>query len=109
MCEAIEERRTRTTGGAATFLVKVEASRGEPANEKADIQVDKAISSKIVFMKWHDRTNRAVFTWQEPCQKGGMVSYEGQKSMWNSEARKIIRRGSAEEELRKHQDRVTGV
>jgi len=40
--EAIEELRKRTTAGAATFLVKVNAHRGEPA-EEADMQVDKAI------------------------------------------------------------------
>ena len=34
----------RTTAGAATFLVKVKAHRGEPANEEADIQADKAVS-----------------------------------------------------------------
>jgi len=71
LLEAIEELRKRTTAGAATFLVKVKAHRGEPANEEADIQADKAISGE----EWHDRTNRAVFTWQEPRRKGGTVSY----------------------------------
>ena len=57
------------------FLVKVKAHRGEPANEEADIQADKAISGKLdVPTEWHDRTNRAVFTWQEPRQKGGTAS-----------------------------------
>ena len=32
--EAIEELRKRTTAGAAMFLVKVKAHRGEPANEE---------------------------------------------------------------------------
>ena len=36
------------------------------------------------------------------------MSYEDRKSTWNSGVRKAIRRGSAEEEVRKHQDRVTG-
>jgi len=36
------------------------------------------------------------------------VSYEDQKSTWNSGVRKAIRRGSAEEEVRKHLDRLTG-
>jgi len=36
------------------------------------------------------------------------VSYEDQKSTWSSGVRKAIRRGSAEEEVRKHRDRVTG-
>jgi len=44
----------------------MKAHRGEPANEKADIQADKAISGKVVPTERHDRTNRAVFTWQEP-------------------------------------------
>jgi len=57
----------------------VKAHRGKPASEEANIQADKAISSKDVPTKWHDRTNRAVFTWQEPRRKGGTVSYEDQK------------------------------
>ena len=72
LLEAIEELRKRTTAGAAMLMVKVKAHRGEPANEEADIQADKAISPT----EWHDRTNRAVSTWQEPRWKGGTVSYE---------------------------------
>jgi len=47
---AIEELRLgkTTTAGATTFLVKVKAQRGQPANEEADIQADKAISGKDV-------------------------------------------------------------
>jgi len=60
LLEAIEELRKTTTAGAATFLVKVKKRRGEPANEEADIQADKAISGKDVPTKWHDRTNRTV-------------------------------------------------
>jgi len=53
-----------------TLLVKVKAHRGEPANEKADIQAeDNCILSNDVPMEWHDRTNRAVFT---PDKEGGM-------------------------------------
>jgi len=58
------------------FEFKVKAHRGKPANEKADIQADKAISSKDVPMEWHDSTNRAVFTWQEPRWQGDTVSCE---------------------------------
>jgi len=107
LLEAIKELRKRTTAGPATFLVKVKAHQGEPANEEADIQADKAISGKDVPTEWHDRTNAAVFTWSESRRKGGTVSYEDRKSTWNSGVRKAIRRGSAEEE-RKHRDRLTG-
>ena len=45
LAAAIEILRKRITAGTATFLVKVKAAhRGEPANEGADILVDKAIS-----------------------------------------------------------------
>jgi len=108
LLEAIEELRKRTTAGAATFLVKVKAHRGEPANGEADIQADKAISGKNVPTEWNDRTNRAVFTWQEPRRKGGTASYEDPNSTWNSGMRKAIRRESAEEEVHKHRDGVTG-
>jgi len=107
LLEAIEKLRNRTIAGAATFLVKVKAHREEPANEETDIQADKSISGKDVPTEWHDRKNRAVFKWQEPRRKGGTVSYEDRKSTWNSGVRKAIRRGSAEEEVRKHRDRVT--
>ena len=69
LLEAIKELQNRTTAGAATFLVKVKAHRGEPANKEADIQADKTILGKDVPTEWHDRTNRTVFTWQEPRQK----------------------------------------
>jgi len=105
---AVKELQKGTTTGAATFLVKVKAHRGEPANEEANIQADKPMSGKDVPAEWHDKTNQAVFTWQEPRRKGGTVSYEDRKSMWNSEVRKGIRRGSAEEEVCKHRDCVTG-
>jgi len=36
------------------------------------------------------------------------VSYEDRKSTWNSRVQKAIRRGSAEQEVHKHRDRVTG-
>ena len=36
------------------------------------------------------------------------MSYEDRKSTWNSGVRKAIRRGSAEEEVHKHRDRLTG-
>jgi len=108
LLEAIKKLRKRTTAGAVTFLVKVKAHRGEYANEDADIQADKAISGQDFPTEWRDRTSQAVFTYQETCRKGGTVSYEDRKSMWNSRVRKAIRRESAEEEVRKHRDHVTG-
>ena len=53
---AIKELQERTIAGTATFLVKVKVHRGEPANEEADVQADKAISSQDVPTEWRDRT-----------------------------------------------------
>ena len=55
LLEAIEELRKRTTAGAAKFLVKVKAHRGE--NEEADIKADKAFSGKDFPTEWYDRKN----------------------------------------------------
>jgi len=49
-----------------------------------------------------------VFTCKEARRKGGTVSYEERKSTWDSGLQKAIRRGSAQEEVCKHWDRVTG-
>jgi len=91
-----------------TFLVKVKAHRRELAREEADIPADKAISGKDVPTEWHNRTNRAVFTWQGPRWKGGTVSYEDRKLTWNTGVCKVTRRGSGEKEVRKHRHRVKG-
>jgi len=64
----------------------------QAANEEANIQADNAISSKDVPTEWRDRTNRAVFTRQEPRRKGGTVSYEDYSpSLWPTEPRLHVR------------------
>jgi len=53
LAAAIEILRKRIAAGTATFLVKVKAHRGEPANEGADIILaDKAISDPKVGKEW---------------------------------------------------------
>ena len=70
-----------------TFLVKVKVRWGEPANEGADIQADKAISDELVPVESLERTSRVVFTWKEPCRSGGKVGYENCKVAWNNDTR----------------------
>jgi len=57
LAAAIEILRKRIAAGTATFLVKVKAHREEPANEGAEILVDKAISDPKVGQGWCQRTN----------------------------------------------------
>jgi hypothetical protein len=67
LAAAIETLRKRIAVGTATFLVKVKAYRGELANEGADILADKAISDLKAGKEWCQRTNWAVFTWEQLC------------------------------------------
>ena len=55
LAAAIEILRKRIAAGTATFLVKVKAHPGEPANEGADILADKAISDPKVGKEWCQR------------------------------------------------------
>jgi len=67
LAAAIEILRKGIAAVTATLLVRVKAHRGEPANEKADILADKAISDPKVGKEWCQRTNSAVFTWKKTC------------------------------------------
>jgi len=80
LATAIEILRKRIATGTATFLVKVKAHRGEPANEGADILADKAISDPKVGKEWCQQTNRAVFTWRKPCREARKVTYQDRHS-----------------------------
>jgi len=86
----------------------VKAHRGEPANEGADILADKAISDPKVGNEWCQRTNRADFKWKKPCREAGTVTYQDLHSTFNNSVRDAIRRGAAENEVQKHEEKLTG-
>jgi len=109
LAAALEILRKRIVAGTATFLVKVKAHQGEPANEGADILADKAISDPKVGKEWCQRTNRAVFTWRNPCREAGKVTYQDRHLTFNNSVRDAIRRGAAENEVPKHEEKLTGV
>ena len=71
LAAAIKILRKRIAAGTASFLVKLRAHGGEPANEGAQILADKAIPDPKVGKEWCQRTNRAVFTWEKPCREAG--------------------------------------
>ena len=108
LAAGIEILRKRIAAGSATFLVKVKAHRGEPANEGADILADKAISDRKVGKEWCQRMNRAVFTWKKLCREAGTVTCQDRHSTFNNSMRDAIRRGAAENEVPKHEERLTG-
>jgi len=93
LAAVIEILRKRIAAGTATFLVKIKAHRGEPANEGADILADKAISDPKVGKEWCQQMNRAVFTWRKPCREAGKVTYQDRRSTFNNCVRDAIRRG----------------
>jgi len=107
LAAAIETLRKRIATGTAAFLVKVKAHRGEPANEGADILADKAIPDPKVSKEWCQRTNRAVFTWEKSCREAGKVTYQDRHSTFNNSVWDAIRRGAAENEVQKHEEKLT--
>jgi len=108
LAAAIEILRKRIAAGTTTFLVKVKAHRGEPAHEGADIVSDEAISDPMVGKERCQRTSRAVFTWKNLCRKARKVTYQDRHSTFNNSVRDEIRRGAAENEVQKHEERLTG-
>jgi len=103
------EESGRIAAGTATFLVRIKAHRGEPANEEAGILADKAISESEGRQKvvpWCQRTNRAVFTGRKTCRKAGKVTDQDRYSTFNNSVRDAIRRGAAENEVPKHEERL---
>jgi len=78
-------------------------------DEGADILADKAISDPKLGKEWCQRTNRAVFTWRKPCREAGKVTYQDRHSTFNYSGRDAIRRGAAENEVPKHEEKLTGV
>jgi len=107
LAAAIEIIQKRIAAGTATFLVKVKAHRGEPANEEAGILTDKTISDPKIGKEWCQRTNRAVFTWKQPCREAGKVTYQDRHSTFNNSVRDTLRRRAAENEVPKHEQNLT--
>ena len=108
LAAAIEILRMSIAAGTEIFFVKVKAHRGKPANEGADILTDKAISDPKVGKEWCQRTNRAVFAWENPRCKAGKVTSQDHHSTFNDSVRDAIRHGAAENEVPKHEERLTG-
>jgi len=52
--------------------------------------------------------NRAVFTWEIPCRKAGKGIYQDRDSTFNNSKRHAIRRGAAENDVQKHEERLAG-
>ena len=82
----------RIQAGAATFLLKVKAHRGEPLNESADDEAARGTQLPAETMRWNDRTARLIYSWKSTAgisrrapfqksvrlafrQKGGLLAY----------------------------------
>ena len=44
---------------------------------------------------------------EKPCLEAGKVNYQARHSTFNNSVRDAIRRGAAENEVRKHEERLT--
>ena len=59
----LEVLRVRIEAGAATFLIKIKAHRGEPMNEEADTLAEVRKEKEKESAKWTERTQRLIFKW----------------------------------------------
>ena len=57
---------------------------------------------------WCQQTNRAVFTWKQLCHEAGKGTYQDRHSTFNISMRGAIQRGAAENEVHKHEEKLTG-
>ena len=96
----IECVRERVIRGARTFMVKVKAHRGEPLNERADTQADRARHLPPECRQWTTRTCRMLYTLQDKCVK--------RVSTWSKAVRRAMLKGGAEFQRQKALNRAAG-
>ena len=96
----IECVRERVIRGARTFMVKVKAHRGEPLNERAETQAERARQLPPECRQWTIRTSRMLYTWQD---KG-----VNRVSTWSKAVRRAMLKGGAEFQRQKALNRAAG-
>jgi hypothetical protein len=97
--EIIELLKARVATGAATFLVKVKAHRGEPLNELADTLAEEAREAAKEHRAWSARTDRMVYQWEE--EKGT------RRSVWTAGVRKAVRKGAGQFVVKSTREKAT--
>ena len=97
--EIIELLKARVATGAATFLVKVKAHRGEPLNELADTLAEEAREAAKEHREWSARTDRMVYQWEE--EKGT------RRSVWTAGVRKAVRKGAGQFVVKSTREKAT--
>ena len=85
----LEVLRERIEAGAATFLIKIKAHRGEPMNEDADTLAEVGREKEKETAKWAERTQRLIFKWAG--RKKGK-----QRSKWSAGVRRQVRQRVAQ-------------
>ena len=96
----IECVRERVIRGARTFMVKLKAHRGEPLNERADTQAERARQLPPECRQWTTRTYRMLYTWQDKDVK--------RVSTWSKAVRMAMLKGGAEFQRQKVLNRAAG-
>jgi len=66
------------------------------------------VTHEKVSKEWCQRTNRAVFTLKKPCRDAGKVTCQDRHSTFNNSVRDAVWRGAADNEVQKHEEKLTG-
>ena len=76
--------RERIEAGAATFLIKIKAHKGELMNEEADTLAEVGREKEKETAKWTERTQKLIFKWTG--QKNAK-----QRTKWRAGVRRQVR------------------
>ncbi len=85
----VEGVRARVLQGACTFMVKVKAHRGEPLNENADTQAERARQLPPEHRQWTTHTQTMTYEWRD---NDGVTH----ATAWSKVVRSTMLRGDAE-------------
>jgi len=96
----IECVRERVIRGARPFMVKVKAHRGDPLNERADTQAERARQLLPECRQWTIHPSRMLYTWQDKDVK--------RLSTWSKAVRRAMLKEGAKFQRQKVLKRAAG-
>jgi len=104
LAAAIQVLRKRIAAGTSTFLVKVNAHRGELANKRANVFYFRFEGKQGVV----PTDESSSLQEEKSCYEAGKLTCEDRHSTFNNSVRDATRRGTAKNEVQTHEERLTG-
>jgi len=91
--------------GNSKFFCQKAHEKNQRMREPTTWQI--RLSDPELCKEWCQQMNWTVFTWGKPYHEAGKVTYQDYHATFNNSVRDEIRRGSAENEVPKHEEKLT--